>query len=221
MIQNLREHGLRRELVSIAKRMNEIGLNQGTSGNLSVRIKDGLLITPSSLPYEEMKPKDLVAIDFLGNPFSPDQLKPSSEWQFHADILANRPDVGAVLHCHSIYATSLSCHKKSIPSFHYMVAVAGGHDVRCAPYATFGTKELSKLALKALEGRLACLLAHHGQIALGINLRESFQIAIEIETLAKMYLQASQIGEPFLLSSQQMNEVQKKFENLNYGKNMN
>ncbi len=210
------EEELREEIVLVARQMNSIGLNQGTSGNLSRRINDGLLITPSSLSYEEMQSEDIVAIDLFGNPLAKNQYKPSSEWRIHADIFANRPEIKAVLHCHSIHATALSCHQKSIPSFHYMTAIAGGNDIRCARYATFGTKELSKLVLLALKDRLACLLAHHGQIAVGENLKGAIKIAVEVETLAHIYLQACQLGEPPLLSPKVMEAVHNQFNKMNY-----
>ena len=216
---------LRLELVAVACRMNAVGLNQGTSGNLSVRIPGGLLITPSSLAYEQMQPDDLVAIDLKGQPLqrlnAPDRSfrRPSSEWRLHADIFATRPDVQAVLHCHSIHATALACHRRAIPPFHYMTAVAGGDDIRCAPYATFGTAELSQLAVQALQDRLACLLAQHGQVALGGSggLQQALRIAVEVETLARMYLQALQLGEPPLLSAEQMAAVHHQFRSLHYG----
>ena len=170
--------------------MNVLGLNQGTSGNVSVRIPGGLLITPSSLAYELMCPEDLVAIDLHGQPLAEavvsDRVprRPSSEWRLHADIFATRPDVQAVLHCHSIHATAIACHGRAIPPFHYMTAVAGGDDIRCAAYATFGTEELSRLAVQALQDRLACLLAQHGQVALGAHggLQQALRIAVEVET---------------------------------------
>ena len=205
---------LRQELVEVARRMNASGINQGTSGNLSVRIPGGLLITPSSLPYEQMEPADLVAIDLQGRPLlcaapgesgsAPVARRPSSEWRLHADILASRPEITAVLHCHSVHATALACHGRAIPPFHYMTAVAGGDDIRCAPYATFGTAELSQLAVEALRDRLACLLAQHGQVAVGTSLDQALRVAIEVETLARMYLQALQLGEPPRLSAEQM-----------------
>lgn len=217
------ELDLRVELVAVARRMNAVGLNQGTSGNLSVRIPGGLLITPSSLAYEQMEPDDLVAIDLAGQPLplaaERGRRRPSSEWRLHADIFATRPDVQAVLHCHSIHATALACHGRAIPPFHYMTAVAGGDDIRCAPYATFGTVELSQLAVQALQDRLACLLAQHGQVALGGSggLQQALRIAIEVETLARMYLQALQLGEPPLLSPEQMAAVHAQFRSLHYG----
>jgi L-fuculose-phosphate aldolase len=212
---------LREQLVAVARRMNASGINQGTSGNLSVRIEGGMLITPSSLPYEQMQSEDLVALDLAGEPLTAAGgtagRRPSSEWRLHADILASRPEVQAVLHCHSIHATALACHGRAIPPFHYMTAVAGGDDIRCAPYATFGTSELSQLAVQALEGRLACLLAQHGQVALGRSLDQALRIAIEVDTLAQMYLQALQLGEPPLLSAAQMAAVHQQFRSLLYG----
>ena len=218
MNKNFREQALRDELIKVSRQMNSIGLNQGTSGNLSCRITGGFLITPSSMSYDEMQAEDLVAIDLHGNPILKTQRRPSSEWLLHAEIMANRPEIRAILHCHSIHATAISCHEKPIPSFHYMTAVVGGNDIRCAPYATFGTKELSIQAVHALKNRLACLLAHHGQITLGVNLQVALQIAVEVETLAHIYLQACQLGEPPELSNSDMNEVHNQFKKMNYGK---
>jgi len=213
------EQQQRQQLVAVARRMNASGINQGTSGNLSLRMEGGMLITPSSLPYEQMQPEDLVALDLAGQPLEPAAAgrRPSSEWRLHADILASRPEITAVLHCHSIHATALACHGRAIPPFHYMTAVAGGDDIRCAPYATFGTPELSQRAVQALEGRLACLLAQHGQVALGRSLDQALRIAIEVDTLAQMYLQALQLGEPPLLSAAQMAAVHQQFSSLLYG----
>ncbi len=211
------EQELRQQLVAVARRMNASGINQGTSGNLSARIPGGMLITPSSLPYEQMEPTDLVALDLAGLPRDAGARRPSSEWRLHADILASRPEVQAVLHCHSIHATALACHGRAIPPFHYMTAVAGGDDIRCASYATFGTAELSALAVQALDGRLACLLAQHGQVTVGSSLDQALRIAIEVETLARMYLQALQLGEPPLLSPEQMAAVHHQFRTLLYG----
>ena len=212
---------LREQLVDCARRMQASGINQGTSGNLSVRIPGGMLITPSSLPYEQMQPTDLVALDLKGEPLfiSADgrpQRRPSSEWRLHADVLASRPEVQAVLHCHSIHATALACHGRDIPPFHYMTAVAGGHDIRCAPYATFGTQELSDGVVQALEGRLACLMAQHGQVSVGPTLDKALALAVEVETLARIYLQALALGEPPLLSAEQMEQVRHQFRTLLY-----
>ena len=208
----------REQLVATARTMNASGINQGTSGNLSLRIPGGLLITPSSLPYEQMGLEDPVAIDVDGRSLEGEsRRRPSSEWRLHADLLRQRPEAGAVVHCHSVHATALACHGLAIPSFHYMVVVAGGASVRCAPYATFGTQELSDLALEALQDRRACLMAHHGQVALGVDLQQALALAIEVETLARMYLQARVLGEPPLLSEAQITAVERQFAGLHYG----
>jgi|TARA_Y100001933_G_scaffold251919_1_gene290234 L-fuculose-phosphate aldolase len=213
----LDEQALRHQLVTVARRLNGSGLNQGTSGNLSARIEAGLLVTPSSLPYEQMEADDLVALDLSGQPLLKQQRRPSSEWRLHADVLSCRPEAMAVLHCHPIHATALACHDRAIPAFHYMVAVAGGDEIRCAPYATFGTKELSDNVVKALEGRSACLLARHGMVTLGKDLDSALRVAVEVETLARMYLQALQLGEPPVLSKEQMRAVHAQFQGLHYG----
>ena len=213
----LDDQELRHQLVTVARRMNGTGLNQGTSGNLSVRIEEGLLVTPSSLPYEQMEVGDLVALDLSGQPLLEKQRRPSSEWLLHADVLRCRPEAKAVLHCHPIHATALACHDRGIPAFHYMVAVAGGDEIRCAPYATFGTKELSDNVVNALGQRSACLLARHGMVTLGKDLESALRVAVEVETLARMYLQALQLGEPPLLSKQQMEAVHAQFRGLHYG----
>ena len=207
----------RQQLVEVARQMNACGVNQGTSGNLSLRIEGGLLITPSSLPYEQMEAPDLVAINFEGEPLVAGQRRPSSEWRLHADLLRHRPDAEAVVHCHSVHATALACHGMAIPSFHYMVVAAGGADIRCADYATFGTQQLSDLALAALQDRRACLMAHHGQVSLGGSLPDALALAIEVETLARMYLQARLLGEPPLLSGEQIAAVERQFAGLSYG----
>ena len=211
------ELDLREQLVAVARRRNGSGLNQGTSGNLSAQIPGGLLITPSSLAYELMEPTDLVAIDWQGRPLKEGARRPSSEWRLHADVLAARPELQAVLHCHPIHGTALACHDKGIPPFHYMTAVAGGDDIRCAPYATFGTEELSRFTVEALVDRKACLLARHGLVTAGDNLDQALGIAVEVETLARMYLQALQLGEPPLLSDGQMQAVHAQFRGLHYG----
>ncbi len=203
---------LRRRLIETARRMNALGINQGTSGNLSARIKGGLLVTPSGVAYDALKPTDIVemALDGSWCCESPAR-RPSSEWRFHRDILAARPEFGALVHCHSRYATTLACHRRDIPAFHYMVAVAGGESIRCAPYATFGTAKLSAHAVAALAGRSACLLANHGQIAAGAGLAAALALAVEVEALAAQYCQALQIGRPKLLTKAEMARVLKKF----------
>ena len=211
------EAALRQQVVDTARALNASGINQGTSGNVSTRIPGGLLITPTSLPYEQMEPTDLVALDLQGQPLRADQRRPSSEWRLHADILRGRPEIMAVVHCHSTSATALACHGRGIPAFHYMVAVAGGDSVRCAPYDLFGTQAFSDGALSALQDRQAALLAHHGQVSMGATLQQALRLAIEVETLARMYLQALALGEPSLLSAEQMQAVQRQFRDLLYG----
>lgn len=205
---------LREQLVSTCKAMNASGINQGTSGNLSLRTEDGFLITPSGRPYDTMMPEDIVEMGFDG---TYDGLRPSSEWRFHRDILKARDDINVVLHCHSIYATTLACHHKSIPSFHYMTGVAGGTDIRCADYATFGTQALSDNALIALKDRLACLLGQHGQISLGKDLASALWLAIEVETLSRIYVQALTLGEPPILSDEEMERVIAQMKRMSYG----
>ena len=206
----------RREMVDTCRRMNASGINQGTAGNLSLRNPDGFLLTPTSLPYDRMEPEDLVQMDFDGT--YEGRRRPSSEWRFHRDILQARPDVDVVLHCHSVYATTLAVHHKTIPSFHYMTAVAGGTTIRCARYATFGTQALSDNAIEALDGRLACLLAQHGQIALGTTLASALALGIEVETLSRLYVQALTIGDPPVLDDAEMDRVIRQMQNMKYGK---
>ena len=185
--------------------MNVLGINQGTSGNISLRHGDGMLITPTSTPYEAMKPEQIVYMHLDGN-HDPAQ-RPSSEWRFHRDILKARPEVQAIVHTHPPYSTMLAIMGMEIPPVHYMVAVAGGDTIRCAPYATFGTQELSEHAVRALEGRLACLLEHHGMIAVGPSLPKAMWLAVEVETLARQYHGCLQIGTPPLLSKEEIEKV--------------
>jgi L-fuculose-phosphate aldolase len=185
------------------------GLNQVTSGNVSRRTPTGFLITPTGLSYDRLTTQDLVPMEMDGT--STGDRRPSSEWRFHLDIYAQRPEINAIVHTHSLAATSLACLGRGIPPFHYMVAVAGGEDIRCSPYATFGTAELSRHALTALVDRQACLLGHHGVIAIGANLTQALTIALEVETLAKMYLGCLSVGEPKHLSSAEMAIVVAKF----------
>lgn len=206
---------VRESMIRTCLKMNEVGINQGTSGNLSVRIKDGFLITPTSVPYELMQPEDMVEMGFDGS-WEGTRI-PSSEWRFHRDILAARPERNVVLHTHSMYATTLAVHHKAIPAFHYMVAVAGGSTIRCSPYATFGSQELSDVAVKALEGRDACLLGQHGQIAIGVSQEKALWLAIEVETISRMYLQALSLGEPPVLSDEEIQRVIEKIKTSGYG----
>lgn len=203
------ESGLRREVVATAKALATRGLTHGKSGNVGVRFGRRFLVTPSGFPYERMTPADVVTMTFEGK--ATGRHEPSTEWRFHAAILAARPDVNAVVHAHSTAATALACHRRGIPAFHYMVAVAGGVDVRCAPYSTFGTEGLAAAAVEALRDRRACLLANHGQIAVGADLGAALSLAGEIENLARQYLEALAIGEPVVLSDAEMGEVLEKF----------
>jgi len=215
MIARTGEAELRAEMVETCRRMNAVGINQGTSGNLSARCGEAFLITPSSLPYDRMSLEDLIAMDYDGG--YEGRHRPSSEWRLHRDILRARSDISVVLHCHSIYATTLAVHHKPIPSFHYMTAVAGGTNIRCAPYATFGTQQLSTNALEALQGRLACLLGQHGQIALGTSLASALWLAVEVETLSRMYVQALVLGEPPVLPEEEMARVIEQMRRMSYG----
>ncbi|MCR9255337.1 MAG: class II aldolase/adducin family protein [Alphaproteobacteria bacterium] len=212
---------LRQDLVAVCRRMNALGVNQGTSGNASARLPDGsgILVTPSSLPYDAMGPEDIVrmAPDGSWEEGGDNGRRPTSEWRFHLDILNARPDVNAIVHTHGVYATTLAVLHRDIPPFHYMVAVCGGHDIRCAPYATFGTQELSDHALAALDGRLACLLANHGAIVLGSSPEDALARTVEVETLARQYWQALQVGEPVLLPIEEIERVQDRMRRMKYG----
>jgi L-fuculose-phosphate aldolase len=200
---------LRKQIIVTALKMNSLGINRGKSGNVSARWKDGFLVTPSGLPYEATKPADIVSIDANATPRG--KRAPSSEWRFHFDIYRRKPEVHAVVHTHSSFATTLACVGSAVPAFHYMVAVAGGNSIRCAPYATFGTQALSDHALAALENRRACLLANHGMIATGANLDATLALAVEVEALCEQYWRALQIGKPNLLSEDEMALVVEKF----------
>jgi L-fuculose-phosphate aldolase len=204
---------LREAVIATARAMNAAGINRGKAGNVSVRLPvseaDAFLITPSGLAYDQITPADIVAMSLDGT--ARGARKPSSEWRFHRDIYRERPETEAIVHTHAPFATSLACLDRGIPPFHYMVAVAGGRDIRCAPYATFGTQELSDHAVAALAGRNACLLSHHGMIAVGPSLAAALALAIEVETLAEMYCRALQVGEPALLPDDEMQRVLAKF----------
>jgi len=204
---------LRKQIIATALRMNALGINRGKSGNVSARWKDGFLVTPSGLPYEETKPGDIVFIDRKAK--AKGKRAPSSEWRFHFDIYHGKSEVHAVVHTHSSFATTLACLGMGVPAFHYMVAVAGGNDIRCAPYATFGTQTLSDHALKALQDRKACLLANHGMIAASGTLTGTLALAVEVETLCEQYWRCLQIGKPNLLSDDEMAVVVEKFKSYN------
>jgi L-fuculose-phosphate aldolase len=206
---------LRRAVIDTARAMNAAGINAGRSGNVSARTPGGMLVTPTGMAYDALKPADIVAMDMDGRATGP--RRPSSEWRFHLDIYRARAEVGAVVHTHSTHATALSCLRRGIPAFHYMVAAAGGEDIRCARYATFGTEALSKAALAALSGRRACLLANHGAIAIGSTLAEAFDLAAAVEVLAAQYLAALQGGRPVLLPKAEMKRVLAQFAGAGYG----
>jgi L-fuculose-phosphate aldolase len=204
------ESELRAQLIQASLELIRSGLTQGTSGNLSVRTGTGMLITPSGVPYAMLLAQDIVPVRLDGH--HDHALSPSSEWQLHRDIYAARPEVQAIVHAHPTYSTTLATCHLSIPAFHYMVAVAGGADIRCADYATFGTPELSVHTLAALADRKACLLANHGMVAISENLSRAMWLAVEVETLARQYLLALQIGGPRLLSADEIARVMEKFQ---------
>jgi L-fuculose-phosphate aldolase len=196
----------REDLIAACRALASQGLSYGTSGNVSVRRdSDSFYVSPTGMNYDELTPRHVPLVKLDGT-WSGER-RPSSEWRFHRDIYQARPEAGAVVHTHSRYATALATAGKSIPAFHYMVAVAGGADIRCAPYATFGTQELSDHAVTALQGRKACLLANHGVIALGTTLAEALKLAGEVENLAGQYTAALQVGPPAILDDTEMKRV--------------
>ena len=198
----------KKEIIKFAKLLNQRKLSALRSGNISLRYKSGFLITPSGKKYSLLKVKDIVFVNLNGK-YNKNQ-KPSSEWRFHQDIYISKKNAKAIVHSHSTNATALSTHNKKIPSFHYMVALAGGSDIKCAKYATYGTRELSKNILKALKNRFACLIANHGQITFGSSLAEAFELAEEVDNLAKQYIKALLLGRPKLLSLNEMKKVLNK-----------
>ena len=200
------------KLHEISLRLSTKGLNHGATGNCSCRDGDSFLITPSGINNDDLKPNMMVRIDLLGNIIPENNnLQPSSEWRFHQTIFSEKPEVGAVVHTHSPFASTLSLFGKEIPPFHYMIAVTGGDSVRCAPYALFGTQKLSDGIINSLSQRKACLLANHGLVSVGKDLEEAFRIAEEIEHLSQLYIQAKKIGEPTLLTKKEMDEVLDRF----------
>ena len=204
-----REVAARQSVVEACRSMASLGVNQGTAGNISVRWRGGLLITPSGLPYDEMSAADIGFMDMDGG-YSHD-LVPSSEWRFHRDILAHRAEVNAVVHAHPIYCTAFAMCRKEIPAAHYMIAAAGGPTIRCARYESYGTPELSAAVLEAMEGRNCALLANHGMIATGPDLAEALWLAVEVETLARQYAAALQIGAPVILDDAEVAKTVEKF----------
>lgn len=208
-MKNILDSKLRGELLETCLTVAALGLNKGTSGNVSVRGEHGFFITPSGMAVAKMAPVDMVWMDFSGH--ATGVRLPSSEWRFHLDIFKRKPEVSAVVHTHSMFATVLSTLRVDIPAFHYMIALAGGDSIRCAPYALFGSQQLSDHAVAALQDRQACLLANHGMIAIGETLEKALYIAQEVETLCEQYLRALQVGQPYILSNQEMLEVQERF----------
>lgn len=209
---------LRQRIIEVALQLNIRTNNRGTAGNVSARVDDGFLVTPSGMPYDTIEPQDIVEMHFSDDPAGEwsGQRKPSSEWRFHHDILRNRPEFHAVVHTHSTFATTLACLGLGVPAFHYMVAVAGGHDIRCAEYATFGTQELSDNALKAMQDRKAVLLANHGLIVAERSLDKALALTIEVEGLCEQYWRCLQLGRPNILPGEEMERVLQKF-NKGYG----
>lgn len=213
-MSKLKYKALRKDVIATCLAMNAEGINQGTSGNVSVRTDEGFLITASGVPYSRMKPEHVVEMDLEGG-YRGDYL-PSTEWRMHLDIFRNRPEAQAIVHVHSTYATAVACLRKDIPAFHYMIGVAGGDTLRCSEYAEFGTQELSTVMLKAMEGRRGCLLANHGQICFGPNLEKALWLAGEIEALSHQYWAAMLAGKPVVLGEAEMTSVLRRFKT--YGK---
>ena len=207
---------LKAEVIKYSKKLNITNLSALRSGNISIRSKergvDGFYITPTGMKYSSLKIKDIVFVSLKGI-FNKKKNKPSSEWRFHQDIYVNKNEAKAIVHVHSTCASAVSTHQKSIPAFHYMVAVAGGEDLKCAKYATFGSKQLSRNIIKALENRSACLISNHGQVAFGDNLEMTFELAQEIENICHQYINALRIGIPKILSKKEIKIVLGKFKN--------
>ncbi|MEI5676843.1 MULTISPECIES: L-fuculose-phosphate aldolase [unclassified Mesorhizobium] len=203
------ELSLRTELIEACRSMNRLGINKGTAGNISVRHGNGFLISPTGIPYEKLTPDHVVAMNWDAT-YEGDVL-PSSEWRFHRDILKARPDLNAVVHTHSVYATSVSILRKDIPAIHYSIAAAGGPTIRCAPYEIFGSQELADQVVKALEGRKACLMAHHGVITAHVSIARALALAVTVEQLAQEYLLCLPLGEPPVLSDAEIADVLEKF----------
>lgn len=197
------------QVLSTAKAMNASGINRGSAGNVSTRCRDGFIITPTGMAYDDCTAEDMVWVGLDGRVEG--RRKPSSEWRFHRDIYVARPEAEAVIHTHSPFATSLACMDVGIPPFHYMIARFGGRDVRCADYATFGSQELSDAILRALEGRCACLMAHHGMVVFGGELHKALELAVELETLSEQFWRVLQVGGPNLIPDDEMDRVLEKF----------
>ena len=207
---------LRTEIIKYSRMLNSKKLSALRSGNISLRYKNGFLITPSGKKYSTLKNKDIVFVSLSGK-YDKKNGSPSSEWKFHQDIYIKKKDAKAIVHAHSTNATAVSTHKRGVPPFHYMVAMAGGHDIKCAKYATFGTRELSKNILNALKDRKACLIANHGQIAFEKNLAKAFELAEEVENISLQYITSLKLGKPKILSLDEMKKVLSKAKNYKKG----
>ena len=211
-------NNLKKEVIEYAKKLNSSNLSPLRSGNISIRAdqngKKGFLITPSGIKYDQLNEENIVFLELdesLNNDkILKNDLNPSSEWRFHQDIYIKKKDALAIVHAHSPHATAVSAHGKNIPAFHYMIALAGGNDIKCAEYATFGTKELSQNILAALEMRKACLMSNHGQVAFGKNLEEAFELAQEVENICHQYINTIKLGKPKILSFEEMNKILEK-----------
>ena len=213
-------NNLRSAVIRYSKKLNSTNLSALRSGNISVRAKekkiDGFYITPSGTKYSSLKLKDIVFVTLEGK-FDKKKGVPSSEWRFHQDIYVNKKEAKAIVHAHSTCATAISTHQKSIPAFHYMIGVAGGEDIKCTKYATFGTRKLSNNILSALKNRLACLIGNHGQIAFEENLDKAFELAQEVENICNQYINALRIGIPKILSKKEMKIVLRKMKSYKKG----
>jgi L-fuculose-phosphate aldolase len=204
------------QIIKYANMLNSEKLSTLRSGNVSLRYKNGFLITPSGVKYSLLKADDIVFVSLDGK-FDETKNKPSSEWRFHKDIYSSKNEANAIVHAHSTHATAVSAHNKDVPAFHYMVALAGGNDLKCAKYATFGTQELSDNIINALKNRKACLMSNHGQVAFGDNLEQAFELAQEVENICHQYINAIKIGEPKILSSSEMDVILEKVKNYKKG----
>ena len=211
---------LQKEVIEFAKKLNSTNLSPLRSGNISVRTtqngKDGFYITPSGIKYQTLKEGDIVFVSSNGE-YNKEGLQPSSEWKFHKDIYLKKSEAKAIVHAHSPHATAVSAHNKDIPAFHYMIALAGGDNIKCAKYGTFGTQELSDNIIEALENRKACLMSNHGQVSYGDNLSSAFELAEEVENICHQYINAIKLGKPKILSSSEMNLILEKVKNYKKG----
>ena len=203
--------GLAARVLATARTMNAIGINRGSAGNVSARSEGGFIITPTGMAYGSCTAEDMAKVGADGTAIADSRRTPSSEWRFHRDIYITRPEAGAVVHTHSPFATALACQELGVPAFHYMVARFGGVDVRCAAYATFGSQELSDAIISALDGRCACLMAHHGMVVFGRDPDHALDLAVELETLCEQYWRVLQLGAPKLLAADEMSRVLAKF----------